>query len=205
MNKNNTNQFLATAFVSCSLREEDKTFIDLIERILIQHRIKPVGTVGKYSVSPINIADHMKRNIPLADILVIVATPRYLQKDLHTNEISYGLSESVHVEAGMAFMANKPVVVFVQEGTHVGNFLPNVTQFITLNGLQSDLENKWNVINSLINNTYAIVRKIKEQLSTKQFEKNVKTGLAIFGGIALLDSLFTEEPPKRRTTSKRKL
>lgn len=68
----------------------------------------------------------------------------------------------IHVETDMAYMAGKPVVAFVQEGTDVGNFLPNVTQYIILNGQQADLSSKWSLINSLILNAYGIVRQIKD-------------------------------------------
>jgi len=199
--------YLANAFVSCSLRQEDKPFTDMVEKILERHRIKPMGTVGKYSAAPINTAEHMKQNIPLVDLIVIVATPRYLQKDLHTGQVNYGLSEMVHVEAGMAFMAGKPVVVFVQEGTHVGNFLPNITEYIILNGHQIDLENKWSLINSLLNNAYVAVRQIKEYESSKSLGNFVMKGLAVWGGIKLVDTLFTEEKPMRRkrTTKKTRL
>lgn len=195
---------IATAFISCSLRPEDEPFIGLVERILESHRIKPIGTVGKYSVAPINPAEHMKQNIPLADMVVIVATPRYLQKDLKTGQSSYGLSEMVHAETGMAFMANKPVVVFVQEGTHVGNFLPNITEYIVLNGEQIDLDNKWSLINNLINSAYNIVLKLKEGKSSKEIGSYIKTGLAIVGGLAIVNSLFSDNTPKRRTIKKKR-
>ena len=187
---NNQKNYIATAFVSCSLRNEDKLFVDLIEQILDRHGIQPFGTVGKYSAAPINPAEHMKQNIPSADIVVIVATPRYLQKDIQTGEVSYGLSEMVHAETGMAYMAGKPVVVFVQEGTHVGNFLPNITEYIVLNGHRIDLQNKWNLINSLLNNAYNIVQKIKESQASKEFGNFLITGLAIWGGIKIADELL---------------
>ena len=204
MTENNQTNFVATAFLSCSLRQEDRPFIEYIERILKSHRIKLIGTVGLFSASPTNTAEHMKKNIPLADFVVIVATPRYLQKDLKTGKLSYGLSEMVHVETGMAYMADKPVVVFVQEGTDVGSFLPNVTQYIILNGRQEDLQMKWGLINSLIRNAYNIVRQIKEQAANKSFWGALTTGLAIFGGIKLAEALTTEEKPKRKTTIRRK-
>lgn len=204
MTENNQNNFIATAFLSCSLRQEDRPFIEYVERILIAHKIQPIGTVGLFSAAPTNTAEHMKKNIPLADFVVIVATPRYLQKDLKTGKLSYGLSEMVHVETGMAYMANKPVVVFVQEGTEVGSFLPNVTQYIVLNGRQDDLQLKWTLINSLIRNAYNIVRQIKEQDANKSFWNALTTGLAIFGGIKLAQALTTEDKPTRTTTTKRK-
>lgn len=189
MNQNDNNNFIATAFVSCSLREEDRGFVNYIEDILIQHKIKPIGTVGYHSASPTNTAESMKKNIPLADFIVIVATPRYVQKDIGTGKMSYGLSEMVHVEAGMAYMADKPVVVFVQEGTSVGNFLPNITQYITLNGQHEDLEKKWSLINSLIEGTYNIILKFKEQTASKSLQDFIKTGLMIYGGVKLVQSI----------------
>lgn len=201
---NNQTNFVSTAFVSCSLRNEDKPFVDFVERILIAHKIKPIGTVGRYSASPTNTADLMKKNIPEADFIVIVATPRYIQKDIKTGQVSYGVSEMVHVETGMAYMADKPVIVFVQEGTHIGNFLPNVTQYIVLNRRQDDLNGKWVLINSLILNTYNIVRQIKDKVASKSFWGAVTAGLAIFGGFVIADKLTSDDRAKPRRTSTRR-
>lgn len=195
-----SNNYKATAFVSCSLRSEDKPFVDYIEQILIRHQIKPFGTVGRYDAAPLNPAEHMKNNIPEADLVVIVATPRYLQRDLQTGKISYGLSEMVHVETGMAYMANKPVVVFVQKGTHVGSFLPNVTQYVILDGAMDDLKEKWSLINSLLGNACKIVEKINGKKSNAALGKFITTGLAIFGGIKIVQALTSENKPKRKYT-----
>ncbi|WP_258101053.1 toll/interleukin-1 receptor domain-containing protein [Marinoscillum pacificum] len=182
-------EYLANVFLSCSLRTEDRPFINYIEQILRRHRINPFGTVGRFSASPVNTAEHMRANIPKADFVVIVATPRYIQRDLKTGEQTYGLSEMVHVEAGMAYMAKKPVVVFVQEGTHVGNFLPNITQYITLNGKPESLQSNGFLIHSLLSNAYAIVQKIKQEAAGKVFFQTITTGLALYGGIKLIESL----------------
>lgn len=203
MTENNQTNYVATAFLSCSLRQEDRPFINYIERILKSHSIKPIGTVGLFSAAPTNTAEHMKKNIPLADFVVIVATPRYLQKDIKTGKLSYGLSEMVHVETGMAYMAGKPVVVFVQEGTDVGNFLPNVTQYIVLNGKQEDLQMKWSLINSLIRNAYNLVRQLKEQAANNSFWSALTTGFAIFGAIKFAEVLTKDKNPKRKTTTRR--
>lgn len=181
--------FIATAFVSCSLRSEDKPFIDLIERILEKHQIQPIGTVGRYTAAPENPAISMRNNINQADMVVIVATPRYLQYDLQTNQGNYGLSEMVHVETGIAFAYNKPVVLFVQEGTHVGNFLPNVTQYIVLNGQQTDLETKWTLINSLLYNASTIVQDFKNKKSNEEIGNIFKGALAIIGAAAVISKL----------------
>ena len=193
MNQNNQENEIATAFLSCSLRKEDRPFVEYIERILKAHYIKPIGTVGYHSASPTSTAELMKKNIPLADFVVIVATPRYVQKDINFGNSTNGISEMLQVEAGMAHMADKPVVVFVQDGTNVGNFLPTITQYITLNGKQADLEQKWPQINSLIKHSCDIVRQKKTEAQNKSLWKAFSTGLAIFGGISLLNSMGTEE------------
>lgn len=164
-------KYIAKAFVSCSLREEDKQFIKHIENILEAHYIKPVGTVGKFSASPESPAQLMKKNIPEADFVVIVATPRYIQQDLQTGEVTYGLSEMIHVETGIAYAYDKPVVVFVKEGTNIGNFVPNITQYVVLNGGYDDFYAKRPIIYSLLKNTQKIVMEIRSNKSAKSFGK----------------------------------
>nr|WP_152556454.1 hypothetical protein [Nonlabens ulvanivorans] len=134
----------------------------------------------------------MKNSIPQADFVVLVATPRYVQKDINSGKSTQGISEMLHVETGMAHMAGKPVVVFVQEGTNVGNFLPTITQYITLNGQQSDLQQKWAQINSLIKHSCDIVRQKKTEVQNQSLWKALTTGLAIVGGISLLKSMGSE-------------
>lgn len=183
-------RYLAKAFVSCSLRPEDENFVNYVCRILDSHKIQAFGTVGKFSASPENPIALMKKNIPLADFVVIVATPRYLQKDISTGIVTHGLSEMVHVETGMAIAYGKPVVVFVQEGTNVGNALPNITQYITLNGGKDDFIAKRKLILSLLNNAYLFVQKIKSDKTIKTIGKVAVAGLAVYGGIKLLQVIF---------------
>jgi len=184
-------KYRGRAFLSCSLRDEDSRFIEGIENILKAHDIEPFGTVGKYSASPTNVAKHMKDNIPKADMVVIVATPRYLQKDLKTGKISQGLSEMVHVETGMAYMSDKPVIAFVKKGTEIGNFLPNITQYIILDETESDLKKKWNLITSLIENAWKLVIQKKNKEGSVNFTNFITAGLAFVGTISLISSIFS--------------
>lgn len=193
MNQSNQINYIATAFLSCSLRKEDRPFVNYVEQILKANYIKPIGTVGYHSASPESTATSMRKNIPLADFVVIVATPRYVQKDINYGSSTQGISEMIHVEAGMAHMADKPVVVFVQDGTNVGNFLPTITQYITLTGQRADLEQKWPQINSLIKHSCDIVRQKKTEAQNKSLWKAFTTGLAIIGGISLINTIGTEE------------
>lgn len=197
-----TNGALARAFVSCSLRQEDKPFIDLVENILRRHKILPFGTVGKYSAAPENPAESMRKNIPQADLVVIVATPRYTQTDLRTGQVTQGLSEMVHVETGIAFALNKPVILFVKEGTNVGTFLPNITQYVVLNGQHKDLVDKYALIYSLLSNAYILIKKIKEKQDSVGFGKLVMGGLAVWGAYKIAESIFSDKPKKRRQTKK---
>lgn len=121
-------QVTLKAFISCSLRIEYKPFVDFVESILTANGIESFGTAGSYSAAPVNPTEQMKENIDLADISAIIATARYEQKDVLSGNVTYGRSEMIHAEVAMSFMANKPVVVIAQQGTDVGNFIPNITQ-----------------------------------------------------------------------------
>lgn len=169
------NKYVANAFISCSLRKEDEDFVNYIERILRAQDINPVGTVGKHDASTDNPAVLMKRNIENADMVVIAATKRYFQKDMNNKKESTGISEMIQVEAGMAYAMNKPLVVFVENGTDVGNFIPNVTQYITLkcNDPENYKENQ-TLIFSLLDSAYRIVfaRKKQMQLQNEAFDFN---------------------------------
>jgi hypothetical protein len=172
------------------LRKEDNPFVDYIENILRQYNIEPFGTVGRYFASPENPVVLMRENIPNADFVVICATPRYLQKDLHTGEVFYGLPEMIHVETGIAYANNKPVVVFVQEGTHVGNFIPNITQYITLNGKSEDFASKVPLITALLVSAYLKAEEIKNKINDSKNKINESNGLktagkVIIGGLAI--------------------
>lgn len=178
-------KIIKKAFISCSLRKEDREFVEFVESILGKHRIQPVGTVGRHDAAPLNIAAHMKTNIEKVDFVVVAATPRYEQKDIKTEKESIGLSEMVHVESGMAYMSGKPVIVLAKEGTDLGNFLPQITQYVILTGEQTDYLGKRNNIWRLIRNASLIAdeRKLK------------KTGintLALIGLIKLLKSFFSK-------------
>jgi hypothetical protein len=186
-------QHIAKAFVSCSLRNEDRNFVNLVANILHHYQIKPFGTVGMYSASTENPVQLMKKNIEQSDFVVIAATKRYLTKDSISGKDSNSISEMIHTEAGMAFANSKPVVVFVKEGTNVGSFLPSITQYITLDGTQKNLDSQHNLILSLLNSAYQKSQEIKRQKSWQELGKLVMGGLAIYGGLKLLGDDSEEE------------
>jgi hypothetical protein len=182
-------QALANAFFSCSLRKEDARFNYMIEQILQAHSIQPFGTVGRYHANTENPAQSMKTQMGKADMLVVAATSRYMQTDLHNSKASKSISEMIHVESGMAFYGDKPIVVFVEKGTHLGNFLGNVTQYVELDGTYNDLKEKSQLISSLLRNA---CQKVKQQ-KDKQFWNGafqLGVGFLAFVGLA---SLFPDE------------
>lgn len=113
------------------------------------------------------------------------ATPRYFQSDIKTGQESYGLSEMVHVETGIALAHDKPVVVFVQEGTDIGKALPNVTQYITLNGRKEDYRAKKPLILSLLSNAKKIENEMNIKRATTWFIRAIIILLAIYGAYKL--------------------
>jgi len=185
--QDNQINYIASAFVSCSLRKEDSQFMNFVANILHHFQIKPFGTVGLFDASTENPVQLMKTNIEKSDFVVIVATKRYLTRDAINGSSSNMLSEMIHTEAGMAFANSKPVVVFVQEGTNVGNFLPSITQYITLDGTQKNLDSQKNLIMYLLNSAYQKSEEIKRQKSWQGLGRLLVGGLAIFGGLKLLD------------------
>ncbi|MGB3182058.1 MAG: toll/interleukin-1 receptor domain-containing protein [Cyclobacteriaceae bacterium] len=172
------------AFISCSLRHEDREFVEFVEGALRKLNVKPVGTVGRHDAAPLSIATHMKENIENTDFVVVVATPRYVQKDVVTGKKSTGLSEMLHVESGMAYMAGKPVIVLAKEGTDLGSFLPQITQYVTLTGDNTDYLGKKNNIRQLINHAISIAGKAK-------LKKIGVNALAVIGGFKLLKNFFS--------------
>jgi len=175
------------AFVSCSLREEDRDFIEQVCGILKEHDLIPFGTVGMFSASPENPVTLMNKNLPESDIVVVCATPRYLTKDIQTGKKSNGLSEMIHVETGMAIASKKPVVVFVQEGTNVGNAIPSITQYITLS---TDKEKNKGMITSLLFNAKQLVKELDGKKSINLLGKATVVVFAIYGGYHLIRAIF---------------
>ncbi|MBL7997446.1 MAG: hypothetical protein JNL32_02295 [Candidatus Kapabacteria bacterium] len=199
------------AFVSCSLRTEDEMYVSHIESIVRSFGIEPFGTVGRFSAAPVNPTILMRENIDLADVVVVVATPRYSQVDVRTKIQNYGVSEMIHVESGMAYAKNKPIIVFVRTGTNVGNFLPNVTQYVELDGSIEMAKRKWNLIKSLfqyaisvVNYNRRIVDERNSQMNRDSFAKLLLGGAIGAATVAVLFNGENETDDKKKRTKKRK-
>jgi hypothetical protein len=183
-----------TAFISCSLRLEDKSFVDYVERIVVRMGFVPVGTIGRYDAAPKPIWQQMKENIQTADCIVLAATPRYLQQDL-SDKLRTGraMSEMLHTEVAMAVAMDRPVLAFVLEGTDVGSFLPQAVQYITLKRDRSDLLVKWHLIQAYFVNAAAMIQQRQLRENQSGLLKLAVGSLAVFGGITLLNRLGNDD------------
>ncbi len=194
------------AFISCSLRAEDNNFVDLVERITSHFGFTPMGTVGRHAAAPRPIWHQMKDNIEKADCLVLAATPRYVQEDVHDRtKTGKGISELLHVEVGMAAAFGRPVLAFVQEGTTVGGFLPAFVQYHVLKTRDyTDLNEKLPVIGR----AFMAAREMVEARWKKDRDAAVIDGrIKAFGvigvgyvGKTVLDWLFTGQESTPRAS-----
>lgn len=178
--------YLANVFVSCSLSEIDKPFVDYICSILRAYRLKPFGTVGKFSASTDNPVDLMDKNIKKADFVVICGTTRYFQENCNNGGHTNGMSEMIHSEAGMAFASGKPIVVFMEKGTNCGSFITNITQYVELDRREETfLQNKI-LISSLLQNAYEKMKKQRRKQQKSIQERENLQKWATVGKSALL-------------------
>lgn len=183
------------AFVSCSLRQEDAQFVDMVVAITRRFGFEPMGTVGKFAASPQPIWEQMKAGIQAADCVVLAATPRYLQQDLGDKEkTGKGISEMLHVEVGMAVANNRPILAFALEGTDMGTFLPQTVQFIPLrlNDI-NDLKSKWPMIGNYFRSAWAIIQNRWQEESKNDWLKLGGLMLGLIGAATVIDSIFEKK------------
>lgn len=163
------------AFISTSLRMEDKEFCDLVTEIVRENNFEPFGTVGKYSQSPEPLMNTIIENIAEADCLVLVATPRYYQIDVHKHISSLGISDVLIAEGAISTVFNKPLLIFVQEGTEISHVFDKVTQRVTLRRDGKDLVEKKEMIRNYFQNAIKIIKRNKDTTPDTTIRTNKKT------------------------------
>jgi len=183
------------AFISCSLRQEDKQFVDLVIAITRTFGFQPMGTVGRYSAAPRPIWEQIRDGIQSADCIVLAATPRYIQQDIYDRKrTGKGISEMLHVEVGMAVATGRPILAFVLEGTDVGSFLPQTVQYITLRANDRvNLQTKWPLIANYFRSALAIIQERWRQENRNDLLKLVGVVLATIGAATIIDSIFEDK------------
>ena len=183
------------AFISCSLRQEDKSFVDLVEAITKRFGFHPMGTVGRYNAAPRPIWEQMRDGIQAADCIVLVATPKYIQQDIYDREKTRkGISEMLHVEVGMAIATGRPMLAFVLEGTDVGSFLPQTVQYITLRmNDRDDVKSKWPLIANYFRSAFAIIQERWRQENRNDLLGLGKKILGAIGAATIIGTIFGDK------------
>lgn len=188
------NHLVPRAFVSCSLRDEDKPFVEWMFAVIQRFGFQPIGPVGRNLYAPLPIYQQMKDGIREADCLVLVATPRYIQEDIHNRKLGNGISEMLHVEVGMATMSERPVLAFVQKGTDVGGFLPSLVQYIEIDpNSQADIDSNWPAISNYFRSALLLIQQRWVEDNRKSLFKGIGLILGIIGAAKVVDSIFSDQ------------
>lgn len=188
-------QIVPRAFVSCSLRDEDRPFVHWMFSVIRQFGFDPIGPVGLDLFAPRPISDQMTDGIRAADCLVLLATPRYLQEDIHNRaRTGKGISEMLHVEVGMATMAELPVLAFVQKGTTLGGFLPSLVQYIEIDPTaQDDINTKWPHIANYFRSALVMIQKRWADESRSNLLAGIAVILGIIGAATVVGTIAEQE------------
>jgi hypothetical protein len=83
-------------------------------------------------------------------------------------------------------------------------FLPNITQYIILNGQKNDLIDKYTLIYTLLNNAFNLIKNVRDKKATKGLTHVLIIGLAIWGAYKLAEMVFKAlQRPAKRTPNKK--
>lgn len=180
------------AFLSCSLRKEDKEFIDTIEQITINLGFEPFGTVGKYNAAPEPLWMQMRDGIKKADCIVMALTPRYIQQDVHDKKSTgQSISEMLHFELGMAIYKGIPVIAIASDEKVFGKLLPTMVSVITINPKDDiDFSLKWPLIQNYYKKAMTIIVDKWKKADKKELVAQGKNILAFIGAATLIYLAF---------------
>ena len=172
------------AFLSCSLDEKDKPFISAVENKLKEFDVFLDGTVGLHYQKDENLTTTIFDRIKSHKLAIVCATKRHQMK----NE-KYHTSESVIFESGAAKAINIPVIFFVEVGVEVPLLIANSTQYIIFNGTPEHLEEKHEIIKSMVDNAKIVIQKnetnpdndivVNNIINNNYFTNNYSTSLVI--------------------------
>ena len=190
--KNNEKFKKPKAFISCSVRPEDHKFITAIEHVVKKYGFEPTGTVGRH----VNYAEHipvsMEKEIEDCDILVIAASPRYLQSELKTGKKpSYAIPEMLHVESAMAHTSKKPIVAFVLEGVNVGSFIPSIIQYFIVDSFTYKIQSS-KQLKPFFKDLHGKVAKRINKRNKEAFKWLLVVGFAIYGIYTFIQKLYSK-------------
>ena len=155
MRSDKLTKYEGKAFISCSLREEDKDFVNGIEKIVRSFKFEPFGTVGRHSIAPRNVAEHIKENIIKADMAdkPVIA---FVKKGTDTGSFLSLITEYV--------VLKEPESDIEKNWKKITSLLNNTWKIVVKNrSKKSDSEWKGIVIGSLA--TYGVYQLIRRVIS----------------------------------------
>jgi hypothetical protein len=96
--------------------------------------------------------------------VIIAATPRYIQEDIHKKYTTKSIAEMLFMESAIAYCSDRPVLLFVQEGTSIAPALGHITEYIVLRrGYKKDREFMQR-ISSYFENARSIIKQNNEKV-----------------------------------------
>jgi hypothetical protein len=162
-----------------------------VHRVAERFGFEPFGTVGLHAAAPRPIWEQMRDNIGAADCVIVAATPRYAQQDVHDmRQTGKGISEMLHTEVGMAVASNRPVLAFASPGTDLGHFLPQCTQYITLDPTdQSKLTEMWPTVANYFRSALVMIQRRWQDGRRSDAWQAVVSVLAVIGAATVISAV----------------
>lgn len=147
------------AFISCSLRLEDKEFVEMVEHITTHLGFHPFGTVGRHTAAPKPLWQQMRDGIKEADCIVMALTPRYHHQDIHDKkQTGQSISPMLDVELGMAVYKGIPIIAIASDNKVYGKILPSMVSIVTIDTRdQNDFYAKWPLLQAYFTSAMKLI------------------------------------------------
>lgn len=194
------------AFFSCSLNENDYSFNAIIESIILRYGFEIRGGIGRYNFSPSPIPIQMKNEMDISECLVLAGVGRYHQLNIHNQQTTMSMSETMHSEIGMALQKGIPIIAFLAPNVSPGNLLPILTQYI--NPIYNRISKQYYYdpfqIDNVIHSCFSLINENRKKAENKELVDNlVKIG-AVIGVSSIVLSLVNSEDNVQKKNNKRK-
>jgi len=180
-----TSQPVHSAFVSCSLRPEDKPVVNRIVDMIEIWGFDPITEgVNRFSEDPLRIPADIKKQIDNSAAVIGIATPR----NFSLLDKAYRTFPWLHLEAGMAFYSDKPLLFIVDERIKPEGLLkyPNFPKVFYHPTKLDVLEHRFAVV-------MPGFRKWIAEKKQKDFWNGLAKAGLILGGIYLVGKLLEEK------------
>ncbi|MFH1097612.1 MAG: hypothetical protein ABH886_06505 [Candidatus Desantisbacteria bacterium] len=180
-----TPQPIHTAFVSFSSREEDRPVVEQIIKMmgLWGFKAKRIG-IDVFSEDPCKIPEDIRKQIDESDVFIGIVTPR----DYNFQEKRLKAFEWFHLEAGMAFKSDKPMLFIIDERLKPEGLLgyPNFPKVFYAPTKLDVLEHRLTV-------TMPGFRELIAEKKQERFFKGLANAGLILGGIWLAGKIIGEK------------